>query len=149
MLTFLYIAISSSLPLPSSHPVPAPQIRSHDFWRYINFYVCIYELINELQKLLSNEDRGETDRVSMNATECCRPTLLTLTLAYNLDFQYQASSGTLHTCKNQCGHLVQKIERKRTDRRTDGRTRPIALYLCTLMRPVMNVYVFAIRIKWV
>ena len=25
-------SISSSLPLPSSHPVPAPQIRSHDFW---------------------------------------------------------------------------------------------------------------------
>ena len=35
-------AISSSLPLPSSHPVPAPQIRSHDFWRYINLYVCMY-----------------------------------------------------------------------------------------------------------
>jgi len=31
-----------SLPLPSSHPVPAPQIRSHEFWRYINLYVyCI------------------------------------------------------------------------------------------------------------
>jgi len=26
-------------PLPSSHPVPAPQVRSHDFWRYIN--ACI------------------------------------------------------------------------------------------------------------
>ena len=35
-------SISSSLPLPSSHPVPAPQIRSHDFWRYINLCVCMY-----------------------------------------------------------------------------------------------------------
>ena len=34
-------SISSSLPLPSSHPVPAPQIHSHDFWRYINLYVCM------------------------------------------------------------------------------------------------------------
>ena len=22
--------------------MPAPQIRSHDFWRYINLYVCVY-----------------------------------------------------------------------------------------------------------
>ena len=28
--------------LPSSHPVPVPQIRSHDFWRYINLYVGMY-----------------------------------------------------------------------------------------------------------
>jgi len=33
---------SSSLPSPSSHPVPAPQIRSHDFWRCINLYVYVY-----------------------------------------------------------------------------------------------------------
>ena len=31
--------LSSSLPLPSSHPMPAPPIRSHNFWRYINLYV--------------------------------------------------------------------------------------------------------------
>ena len=30
---------SSRLPLPSSHPVPAPRVRSRDFWRYINLYV--------------------------------------------------------------------------------------------------------------
>ena len=24
------------------HPVPAPKIRSHDFWRCINLYVCMY-----------------------------------------------------------------------------------------------------------
>jgi len=34
------VAITSSLPLPPSHPVPAPQIRSHDFWRCINLYVA-------------------------------------------------------------------------------------------------------------
>jgi len=28
--------------IPSSHPVPAPQIRSHDFWRYINLYICMH-----------------------------------------------------------------------------------------------------------
>ena len=33
------IGNSSSLPLPSSHPVPATQIRCHNFWRYINLYV--------------------------------------------------------------------------------------------------------------
>jgi len=27
---------------PSTHHVPAPQIRSHDFWRYINLSVCIH-----------------------------------------------------------------------------------------------------------
>ena len=27
---------------PASHPVPAPQIRSHDFWRCINLYVCMF-----------------------------------------------------------------------------------------------------------
>ena len=39
-----YNSISSSQPLPSSHPVPAPQIRSHDYWRYKNLYVglCMY-----------------------------------------------------------------------------------------------------------
>jgi len=37
-------SISSSLPLPSSHPVPAPRIRSHDCLRYINFYVCMRHL---------------------------------------------------------------------------------------------------------
>ena len=37
------VAITSSLPLPPSHPVPASQkIRSHDFWRCINLYVCMY-----------------------------------------------------------------------------------------------------------
>jgi len=35
-------SISTSLPLPSSHPVPAPQIRFRDFWRYINLYVRMY-----------------------------------------------------------------------------------------------------------
>jgi len=39
-----YNSISSSLPLPSSHPVPAPRIRSHDCLRYINFYVCMRHL---------------------------------------------------------------------------------------------------------
>ena len=33
------IGNSSSLPLPSSHPVPATQIRCHNFWHYINLYV--------------------------------------------------------------------------------------------------------------
>jgi len=33
--------LSSSLLLPSRHPVPAPQIRCHNFWRCINLYVCI------------------------------------------------------------------------------------------------------------
>jgi len=28
--------------LPSSHLVPAPQIRAHDFWRYINLYSRMY-----------------------------------------------------------------------------------------------------------
>ena len=34
--------ISSSLLLPSSHHVRAPQIRSHDFGGYINLSVCMY-----------------------------------------------------------------------------------------------------------
>ena len=38
----LEYSISSSLPLPSSHPVLAPQIRSHDFWRYTNLYAYVY-----------------------------------------------------------------------------------------------------------
>ena len=41
-LTATQNSISSSLPLPSSHPVPAPQICSRDFWCYINLYVCMY-----------------------------------------------------------------------------------------------------------
>jgi len=36
--------ISSSLLLPSSHHVRAPQIRSHDFGGYINLSVCMYAL---------------------------------------------------------------------------------------------------------
>ena len=35
-------SISSSLPLPSGYPVPAPQISFHDFWRYTNLYVRLY-----------------------------------------------------------------------------------------------------------
>jgi len=34
-------SISSSLLLPYSHTVPAPQIRSRDFWHYINLCVCV------------------------------------------------------------------------------------------------------------
>ena len=34
-------SISSGLPLPSSHPVPEPRIRSHDFWRCINLCACM------------------------------------------------------------------------------------------------------------
>jgi len=36
------LCANTLMPLPSSHPVPAPQIRSHDFWHYINLYVCMY-----------------------------------------------------------------------------------------------------------
>ena len=30
------------LQLPVATRNPAPQIRCHDFWRYINSYVCVY-----------------------------------------------------------------------------------------------------------
>jgi len=32
--------IQSAFTLPSSRPLPAAQIRSHDFWRYVNLCVC-------------------------------------------------------------------------------------------------------------
>jgi len=36
----------------------APQIRSHDFWRYINLYVCMYmyavHLLRANKKLINN-----------------------------------------------------------------------------------------------
>ena len=31
--------------IPSSHPVPAPQIRSCDVWRHINLYVCMVYIV--------------------------------------------------------------------------------------------------------
>ena len=42
-----------SVPLPSSHPVSAPQIRSHDFWRYVNLHVCMYVTIRFVQQIQS------------------------------------------------------------------------------------------------
>ena len=50
------------------------------------------------------EDPGQTDRVSMNATDCSDMITITLTLTYDLDFQWPASYGhdqshKLSTCK--------------------------------------------------
>jgi len=59
--------ISSSLPLLSSHPVPAPQIRSRDFWRYINLYVCMYVcmLLSLLTLILTVDLKTFTSRPAM------------------------------------------------------------------------------------
>jgi len=69
--------------------------------------------------LHSIEDRGETDRVTVNTT--VQTSIPTLTLIYDLDFQSQASYGhDLCTRKNQgrwsvCSNWT---EWKQTDRRT-------------------------------
>ena len=54
-------SISSSLPLPSSHPVPAPQIRSHDFCRYLNLYLCMYVCMY-VRRFVTSRYCIETDR---------------------------------------------------------------------------------------
>ena len=49
----------------SSHPVPAPQIRSHDVWRYINLHACMYAC--------SNASCGAVTRsVCVNGSLYCR-----------------------------------------------------------------------------
>jgi len=82
------------------------------------------------------EDRGQTDRVTVNATDCCtlQTPIPTLTLIYDLDFQSQASYGhDLCTCKNQgrrsvCSNWIELEQ-------TDGRTRPTEVP-SPLVRPV-------------
>jgi len=50
--------LSSSLLLPSRHPVPAPQIRCHNFWRCINLYVCICMYAFSALTLLVGRQKG-------------------------------------------------------------------------------------------
>ena len=38
--------------------VPAPQIRSHDFWRYINLHVCMYVCAFSALTLLVGRQEG-------------------------------------------------------------------------------------------
>jgi len=63
-------SISSSLPLPSSHPVPAPQIRFRDFWRCINLCVCMcrrhmcIELLSLVRSRLNWTDLHQVDPVT-------------------------------------------------------------------------------------
>ena len=47
------------MPLPSSHSVPALQIRSHDFWRYIHLYVCMYVCMYVIPNLKPGADVRE------------------------------------------------------------------------------------------